>query len=291
MKGCRLSGWVLGVWLVGAALGWTQEARHIAQIQFQGLRRVPESTARYYVQSREGDLYDPDMVRQDFRRLWEAGFFEDLRVEAEEGPEGVRLVFRAQEKPIIEQVVWPEKVKGLRIEDIRSKMNEKGLTLYDGDPYDAYRVHQVEQLIRQMLAEKGYRFPEVRPVLTPLSETSVRLTWQIDPGENLRIGQVIFDGNQAFSDDRLRGGPFLSSPRPSGRASPARTSMTRRSWKRVRKPSKTFITTTGTWTSGSESPGSRFTRVAPGGAGPRSVVCGSCSRSMRVPRTASGKSV
>jgi len=204
MKGCRLSGWVLGVWLVGAALGWTQEARHIAQIQFQGLRRVPESTARYYVQSREGDLYDPDMVRQDFRRLWEAGFFEDLRVEAEEGPEGVRLVFRVQEKPIIEQVVWPEKVKGLRIEDIRSKMNEKGLTLYDGDPYDAYRVHQVEQLIRQMLAEKGYRFPEVRPVLTPLSETSVRLTWQIDPGESLRIGQVIFDGNQAFSDDRLR---------------------------------------------------------------------------------------
>ncbi|MCS7311601.1 MAG: hypothetical protein NZ742_01600, partial [Acidobacteria bacterium] len=201
----RLSGWCLGLGVLGATLGWAQEGRRIVQIQIEGLYRVPQNTARYYVQSREGDLYDPAMVRQDFRRLWEAGFFEDLRVETEEVPEGVRLIFRVQEKPLIEQVVWPEKVKGLRIEDIQSKINEKGLTLYDGDLYDAYRVYQVERLIRQMLAEKGYRFPEVRSVRTPVSETSVRLTWYIDPGENLRIGRVVFEGNQAFSDDRLRG--------------------------------------------------------------------------------------
>ncbi len=209
MRGCTgrwivLIAWIALGWYCSVPMGWGQTALKVTRIEFQGLQRVPETTARYYVRTRAGDLYDPEMLREDFRRLWGSGLFQNLRLETHRDANGVRVVFVVEEKPVIEEIVWPEKMKPLKQSDIESKMAETGRTVFAGDLYDPYRVFQVEDLIRQMLIQKGYQFPEVRAEIQPAGPGAVRLVWHIDPGENLRVGRIIFDGNHAFSDIKLR---------------------------------------------------------------------------------------
>ena len=37
------------------------------------------------MKSRQGGIYDEDKLKEDFKVLWETGFFENIRIESENG--------------------------------------------------------------------------------------------------------------------------------------------------------------------------------------------------------------
>ena len=66
----------------------------IEKIQVEGNRKVSRETIQFYMKSREGGVYDPEKLKEDFQALWATGFFENVRIEEENGAGGkiVRLV-------------------------------------------------------------------------------------------------------------------------------------------------------------------------------------------------------
>ena len=181
----------------------TGSAVPIVDIQIVGAGQVPESTYRYYIQTKIGDLYDPEACRLDFQRLWRSNLLSDLKVELVPAAGGVTLRYVLTEKPVVEKIVWPEDIPHLKKEDIESKLNESGVMLGEGEPYDPYMIFKARRLIQEMYAEKGYRFAVVTPEIEHVDAHKVRLTWRFDPGEDMRIGDIVFEGNKDFPEKRL----------------------------------------------------------------------------------------
>ena len=62
-------------------------------------------------------------------------------------------------------------------------------------------------MIRDLLANEGIQLESIDTVMVPVEDQpgSYRVTFQVQEGNRLAISQVQFEGNQAFSDDALRG--------------------------------------------------------------------------------------
>src|SRR5262249_44730091 len=74
----------------------------IETLEIRGNHRIPSDTIKYNIQSKPGDLLSMDVIRRDVKTLFAQGFFEDIRVDSEEGKNGgVALIFIIKEKPLI----------------------------------------------------------------------------------------------------------------------------------------------------------------------------------------------
>jgi len=55
---------------------------------------------------RPGQTYDEAYIQKEFKRVWDSGIFEDLSVEENETPEGVEIIFKIKEKPLVSSVEY-----------------------------------------------------------------------------------------------------------------------------------------------------------------------------------------
>ncbi|HEY8150817.1 MAG TPA: POTRA domain-containing protein [Vicinamibacteria bacterium] len=59
------------------------ERVEIARNQF-----LSAETLRFYISTKPGDRYDRLRLREDFRRLWDTGFVDDLSIDVRDSPRG-----------------------------------------------------------------------------------------------------------------------------------------------------------------------------------------------------------
>ena len=64
----------------------------VESVQVQGLVRMTSEAFAHAFAIRAGDPYDPARIRAQYRVLWDLGLFDDLTVEAEDGPSGGKIV-------------------------------------------------------------------------------------------------------------------------------------------------------------------------------------------------------
>jgi len=60
----------------------------IESVEVRGNRRIPLETIRYYLQTKPGDVLRMDVIRRDIKELYAQRFFDDIRVDAEDGKNG-----------------------------------------------------------------------------------------------------------------------------------------------------------------------------------------------------------
>src|SRR5690606_10946029 len=73
----------------------------IADIRFEGNRRVESEAMMLELDSHLGELVSRRTLANDLRRLWGLGFFEDVSVAGELTTRGVVLVYTVKERPSI----------------------------------------------------------------------------------------------------------------------------------------------------------------------------------------------
>lgn len=174
-----------------------QEQLLIREIAISGNRMVEEATVRSRLASREGEVFDPELITSDVRSLYELGFFEDIRVDAEGFEGGLRLSFVLKEKPIIRSLSFEGNDK-VSDSDIREKLEFAARTVYSPAAI-AQAVRQLESIYR----EKRYYQVEVETKTEPLTEGEVNLVFIINENKKHHVSAVRFSGNEVFSDDQL----------------------------------------------------------------------------------------
>src|SRR6188768_2857786 len=75
-----------------------QDAPRVARVEIAGSHQMPDGSFLFYVSTKPGDAYDDLRLRGDFRRLWDTGFLDDLRLEVADAPEGKVVTFRVAER-------------------------------------------------------------------------------------------------------------------------------------------------------------------------------------------------
>ena len=57
----------------------------IENIEIRGTRRVPQDTVKFHILSQKNARFDPNVLRRDFKTIWQQGFFDDVRLTIVDG--------------------------------------------------------------------------------------------------------------------------------------------------------------------------------------------------------------
>lgn len=177
----------------------------VERVEVRGNQYLPKDTILYYVSTKVGSVYDEEVIKADFRRLWEAGFLENMSVEESDTPSGNKaLLFTVSERKRV-QVVDFRGSKALTKTSIEDKLKEKDAALKLDTFYDPSKARRVEDIIREMLKEKGRLFGTVKVEAKTIGGSGEQVTFTIDDGPKTKIQAINFENNTVFSDGRLRG--------------------------------------------------------------------------------------
>jgi outer membrane protein insertion porin family len=148
-------------------------------------------------------------VVADFKRLWATNFLDDLSAETYDyvfsnGVVGKIILYNMEERQRVKIVdyVGSKKVEMSKIDD---ELKKKGIRIALDSFVDPGTVKQVAGIVRDLYAEKGYEYAEVKPEIKPVSTATktVNLTFHISEGPKVRIRAVDFQGNSAVGDGKL----------------------------------------------------------------------------------------
>jgi len=117
------------------------ERVEIARNQF-----LSAETLRFYVSTKPGDRYDQLRLREDFRRLWDTGFVDDLSIDVRDSPSGGKVVtFVVSERKRI-QIVDFRGSKALTKTTIEDELKKKDAALKVDTFYDLGKARHVDQI-------------------------------------------------------------------------------------------------------------------------------------------------
>ncbi len=174
----------------------------IESIEFRGQRRVPQETLRALIYTRKGDPYDEDKLRRHFIQLWNSGRFDDLRLEREPGETGWILRYIVTERPVVRSIKC-EGNKSITVSDILDRYKEKKVGLVVEQQYDPNKIQRAKNVLLELLAERGHQYAKVTDEVRRVPPSSLEVTFKIDEGPKVKVGNINIIGNTAFSDKEV----------------------------------------------------------------------------------------
>ena len=171
--------------------------------QVVGNRRIPKESVLARLFSRQGNLYDPLIVERDFNSLWNTGYFEDVRIERQDTPACVQLVIYVREKPTIREINY-KGVNSVSQSDILERFKKEKVGLSVESQYDPTRIKRAEVVLAALLAEHGHQFAIIKTEVKTIPPAAVGLTFNVKEGPTVKVGKILFDGNNNIPDRVLR---------------------------------------------------------------------------------------
>ena len=185
----------------------------IESIQFRGTRRIPRDSLLARIFTKAGDVYDEANLRRDFMVLWNSGYFDDLRLEVEDGDRGKIVRFIVVERRVVRTIRY-EGNKSATVSDILERFKERKVGLSVESRYDPTRVQRAVIVLRELLGERGRQYAKVTPDVRQIPPSSIEIVFNIEEGPKVKVGKLNFEGNQVMSAKALRGS--MKNLRPMG---------------------------------------------------------------------------
>jgi outer membrane protein insertion porin family len=183
---------------------------------------VEPETYGFYIKTQASDFegksfapYNERSILTDYDSLWRTGFLDDMWIEVIDEPytNGVpakHVVIHIEERSRIKNIDYADpsgdRLK-VEISKIEETLRDRSINLRIDTFADDALLRRVKGVIQELYSEKGYSFAEVTTSFEPIStgEKLVNLTFNVAPGPKVQIKDIVFDGNEAFSDRKLRG--------------------------------------------------------------------------------------
>jgi outer membrane protein insertion porin family len=175
----------------------------IERIDIAGNERVTKETIMYYLSSREGDYFSEDLLKKDFRVLWSTGFFTDIKIENSQAPRGRIIKITVEEAPLIKSITYKTGRK-VKEDDITNKLKEKDEYLLAYSNYSPFKLQKIKKTIEDLLAEKGLGAAVVEIVTEKKGKNEVDVTFKVDEGPKVRVGEILFVGKAKLPQGVLR---------------------------------------------------------------------------------------
>lgn len=176
----------------------------ISTLRVQGNHRIPEGTVLYYIQTRVGQPYNEERLRQDYRKLLETGLFQEVSLKTEKTASGgLVVIFEVVEPPVIQEVVF-QGLKPGEQDDVLEQLREQRHELIPGSALNEDKLNRAIQVVERVMQSRGRPLSRVKVRKEPVGSAAVRLVFEVNKGPEVRIGQIDFEGNTVFSDKELR---------------------------------------------------------------------------------------
>jgi len=160
-------------------------------------------------------------ILEDFRRLWNTNFLDDLSVQISDPPgtpgstftdyvfpngvHGKLVVYQMEERQRVKIVDYTGS-KQLETAKIEEKLKEVDVAIRLDSFIDAGLLRRVSGIVVDMMKEKGFQAATVTPEIVemPGGPKLVHVSFHIDEGPKIKIRHIDFVGNKAFTDGKLK---------------------------------------------------------------------------------------
>ena len=120
---------IVALLIMIASVAAVQEELTIRDVVVEGGVTLTVDTVSYYLGLEPGDPLDREAIVDGYRRLWDSGLFEDVRIEMEnDGGGEVTLYVIVKERPFVTSVEF-EGNKKIKTTDLKDKLDERGIEI------------------------------------------------------------------------------------------------------------------------------------------------------------------
>lgn len=179
-------------------LGPRKKLFRISSIRITGVKKVEKEAILEKISSRAGMVLDNYLLKSDIEKIYGMKFFE--YVEAHQRKERGKniLEFVVREKPIISKIIF-EGNDEVDDEDLKEPMKTREFAILDINTIKAD-----VQAMQKLYEEKGFYLASVDFELKNSGQESRDLVFKVKEFDKVRVKNVVFLGNKAFSDDELK---------------------------------------------------------------------------------------
>lgn len=170
----------------------------VADVRVEGNERIEADAILRVIKTRPGDVFLAKSLSEDMKRVYQMGYFDDIRILSREGGEGKVITFLVSEKPTVRRI----NISGNRIfkdEEIYESLNIK-----TGSILNIYAVQANIRRIEALYKDKNYHNVRVAYEVKDLERNQADIEFIIEEGRKVRIREIDFVGNQAYDDGDLK---------------------------------------------------------------------------------------
>ncbi len=178
---------------------WGQQAPVIKEINIQGNRKIESDAIRQRIQTRVGDPFSPEKIREEVERIFKMGFFDDVMVEAEELEGGLRLIYVVKEKPSIRSI----RIDGA--EEIEEEEIRDRIDIAVGTVFEPQAVGRNAERIRALYEEEGFYTAQVVGRSEKVSDQEMDVVFEVQEGDEFFVRDINLVGNKGLTARKIRG--------------------------------------------------------------------------------------
>ncbi len=170
----------------------------VKDIRVDGIQRTEAGTVFSYLPIKVGDVLDDTKAAAAIKTLYATGFFQDVKLKAQDG----LLIVQIQERPAIAQI----NINGAKeFEKDKLKEGLKQAGLSESRIFSRALLEKAEQELKRQYISRGKYAVKITTTTTPLERNRVGINFDIEEGKTTRIRQINIVGNEVFSDSDLVG--------------------------------------------------------------------------------------
>jgi len=172
--------------------------QRIARIEFRGNRKIEGAAIQRNLKSSPGDILTEKNLSADIRAIYKMGYFDEVKAEVVDSPEGKKITFVVEEKPLISEIRIQGNKK-IKKSDIEAVMNVQKKQTVNPEKLKA----DIEK-IKELYDAKGFYNAQISHKIEKSGEHDVEVVISIIENEKLFIRKINFEGNRAFTSRELR---------------------------------------------------------------------------------------
>ncbi len=170
----------------------------VKSIDIKGNKSIGIATLLAKIKTRVGQGYRQAVVSDDLKRLYNTGYFSDVRVDRQEEGDGLKVVIYVEEKPIVEDITF-SKIRYYNKRVILSKIKTQ-----IGKFFDKKTINDDINTIKDLYVKKGLTQAEV-DIEQFVDEATNKVTLHviIREGFRVKVRKINILGNAAYNDDKV----------------------------------------------------------------------------------------
>lgn len=173
-------GLLVGTNLSAQEASGPQKAKRIERVLIRGNVRITASTIKPWIAIRKGDSYNPALLDLAVKVLFDTGHFVEVKVFAEEGRHGGRIVtFELREKSLIEGIAF-EGIDQATQQEVSEEWRKQEIDMSEGSDYDPLNVKQAAAVIQDVLVRRGDRQVKVIPMVEQQTPATVSIVFKVE---------------------------------------------------------------------------------------------------------------
>jgi outer membrane protein insertion porin family len=169
----------------------------IATISPEGNTNIDSGAILRKIKSKVGDIYNPAVLREDLKSIYEMGYFDDVQLDVKDSPKGKSIIFKIVEKPVITSLTY----KGFA--DLDEKEIKEAANIKEQSILNPSKINNSAENIKTFYRSKGYYNTKVTPEITYPTSHTAEVTFAIDEGKKIYIKEISFRGNTTFKSSEL----------------------------------------------------------------------------------------